>query len=358
MSDPIIILSALFILLIIVFGFVFIIKKMDSKFNNIIVDVNNNVSENNLKMVNNINTILQQNNTGVSENYNSQLKTIATSHTENMEVFSKVLGDKVNDSTSVTNKLLNQLTEKITSIEQAKKEITKLSENVIGLENVLANKQARGAFGEIQLDKIMGEIFSNYQYTLQRKLSNDSRVDCALSMPNDLILSIDSKFPLESYKKIIEKGNEDLSSKNIKQFKIDIKKHIDVISSKYIISGETSDYAVMFIPSDAVYYELSENHFDLIDYSQRKKIIIVSPSTIVSILLATHALIKDEKMQKEISKFKDLVESLVIDLDRFEKRFDQLGLRSKQIGEELLLVETSFNKIKAKAGKLKSLDID
>lgn len=358
MLDPTNILILLVVILVFMICCFFIIKKIDTKFNTIILDVNSNVSENNLKMVNNINTILQQNNSGVSENYNSQLKTITNAHTENMEVFSKVLGDKVNDSSSTTNKLLDQLTEKITSIEQAKTEITKLSENVIGLENVLANKQARGAFGEIQLDKIMGEIFSNYQYTLQRKLSNDSRVDCALSMPNDLILSIDSKFPLESYKKIIEKENDLVLSKNIKQFKVDIKKHIDVISSKYIISGETSDYAVMFIPSDAVYYELSENHFDLIDYAQKKKILIVSPSTIVSILLATHALIKDEKMQKEISKVKDLIESLVIDLDRFEKRFEQLGLRSKQISEELTLVETSFNKIKTKATKLKSLDIE
>jgi DNA recombination protein RmuC len=307
-----------------------------------------------LKLSNDVLKVNNENTKIISDDFKEQLLLITQSQKNTLDSVDK----KMSNSANQTSDTLKSLFEKISLLDHTKDEITKLSSNVIDLEKVLSNKQARGAFGEMQLDKLMGEIFSNYQYKMQYKLSNDTRVDCALTMPNDLVLGIDSKFPLESYRNMDSSDGDIEFKKYLKQFKVDIKKHIDTISNKYIISGETSDYSVMFLPSDAIFFELSDKYFDLLEYSQKKKVLIVSPSTIISILLATHALLKDEKMQKQIGKVKDLISGLSVDFDRFEKRFGELGVRQKQSAEEYALVQTSFNKIKSKTIKLETLNLD
>lgn len=320
-------------------------------------NIEEKLSSNNINVYKDLNEAIQNQNKIANEDYHNKVSSLSNSQKDNVEFLSKLVTEKLSDSSTSINTTLTKVLERLLSLENAGNEMDKLSTHILGLEKVLSNKQARGAFGEVQLDKIMEEIFSNYQYTMQKKLSNDSRVDCALNMPNDKVLGIDSKFPLETYKKMVD-GDQKSYELHLKQFKVDIKKHIDVISSKYIIPTETSDYAIMFLPSDAIYYEISDSHFDLIDYAQKKKVLIVSPSTIISILLTTHSLLKDEKLYKQIGKIKVLIEGLYKDLELFNKRFEQVELRGRQLNDEVSAVNTSLGKIKSKTEKIKAFDVN
>lgn len=334
-------------------------SKMSLLMTEMLLKINESNNEVNNKNMSNIVDLLEKNSTKNANDFLSKIESFDDKQKDSI----KYLNDSVNlmleSSTEKTNKTMQEFQKKLAVFDSAQEGISNLSGKVVSLEKVLSDKQARGAFGEIQLDKIMGDIFSNTQYQMQYKLSTGSRVDCGIKMPNDLVLGIDSKFPLESFRKLNEENITDKDRENIsKQFKIDIKKHIETIASKYVISGETSDFAVMFLPSESVFFEIQANHNDLITFSQSKKVLIVSPSTLISVLLTTHALLKDNLMQKEIGKMKDLILSMIIDFDRFDSRITQVNTRAKQLIEELDLVNISYDKIKKKVDKIKVIDVN
>jgi DNA recombination protein RmuC len=264
------------------------------------------------------------------------------------------LDGKIHKNAEVTNSAINNFTEKVAILDESKKSITSLSESVKDFSDILVNKQSRGLLGEIQLEQIISNIFPKSLYEMQYILSNSTRVDCAVRVSKDKILPIDSKFPLESYKKII---NED-DQTYFKKFKTDIKKHIDDISRKYIIENETSNFAVMFIPSNAIYEYIYDKHHDLIEYSIQKRVTIVSPPTLSTILITYNGLFKDEIMSKEIIAVKNLILGSIDDSDRLKKRLDSCIARYKQLGDEFDGIKVSLNKICSKHDKIKEMDIE
>ena len=318
-------------------------------------EMNNNSNISNIKHVV---EFLSKSSASSSDEFKKQLAVINNNQNSYLSEMMKVVNERLEQNNKDAGDTFEKISEKITIFSQAQEKMDNLSGSILSLETILSDKQARGAFGEVQLEKIIKDIFSDYQYSMQYKLKTGARVDCAINMPNNLILSVDSKFPLESFRNIYSESlmgkDKDKASK---QFKVDLKKHIDAISSKYVVNGETSDYAIMFLPSESVFLEVCNNHMDITSYSQSKKVAIVSPSTLVSVLLTTHALLKDELMQKQISKVKDLVVSLLKDSERLEDRLNGVNGKFKQSKDELDLVNISFNKMISKINKIKNIDV-
>jgi DNA recombination protein RmuC len=339
-------------------------SELGDKFNNINTTLNtsminfmesvNNSSSNNINSVFDLMDKSFKNN---SEYLKGHIDDIRKQTIETLDSISKNVNSRVDVGFEKTNTTFNQISEKIAILNDAQEKIDSLSGNVIKLENVLSNKQSRGAFGEVQLEKIVSDVFPNKQYSMQQKLSNNSRVDCALNMPDGIVLAIDSKYPLESYQKLIK---NDITEKErdtaTKQFKTDIKKHIEDISRKYIIPNETSEVAIMFIPAESVFFELQNNHFDLIQLAQSKKVIIVSPTTLMSVLITTYGLVKDDIMKKEIGKIKEIIVNLGKDGERLGSRMEQIKTRAKQMSEEITLADTSLYKIVGKIKKIQNME--
>ncbi|WP_428026502.1 DNA recombination protein RmuC [Arcobacter sp.] len=333
-------------------------RSNESSFRETLIELSRSDAMKNTALMKEIIELFQKNNKEQTENFNAQLKELSEKTSSTQESMSENFNKKMQEQFENSYKNIEDFSKKFTLLEQSSCLMDKLSGSIDGLKNTLSDRKARGSFGEVQLEKIIGDVFSNFHYNMQYKLSNGSRVDCAIKMPNNLVLGIDSKFPLETYRKTIEENEPKEVEKLYKQFKIDIKKHIDTISSKYIINGETSEFAVMFLPSESIFLEIYDKHFDLITYSQNKKVLIVSPSTIMSVLLISHGLLKNEIVQKEVKNIQDLVSTLLKDYDRMDERFEQLKARANQLVNELNLVEISYGKIRTKAEKIKGLELD
>ena len=196
---------------------------------------------------------------------------------------------------------------RLATIDEAQKKIDGLTSNVVSLQELLGDKRARGAFGEVQLEALVANILPPNAYEIQATLSNGKRVDCILKLPEPTgSVAVDSKFPLENYRKMFAPGvTEADRAAAQKLFKQDVKNHVDDICAKYIIPGETSEGAVMFVPAEAVFAEIHAYHPDLVDYAMQKRVWIVSPTTLMAILNTARAVIKDVETRKQVHIIKD-----------------------------------------------------
>jgi len=230
-----------------------------------------------------------------------------------VDALTRSTDDRLKEISGQVDKRLNEGFEKTTAtfadvvkrlvlIDEAQKKITELSGNVVSLQEVLADKRSRGAFGEVQLNSLVRNVMPESSFAFQYTLSNSTRVDCMLFLPEPSgSIGIDSKFPLESFRKMtdIECAEADRQVAE-KQFKRDIKKHIKDIAGKYIISGETSDGAVMFIPAEAVFAEIHAHHYELVEEAQRARVWLVSPTTLMAVLTTARAVLKDSATRKQV----------------------------------------------------------
>lgn len=244
-------------------------------------------------------------------------------------------------------------------IDQAQQKITELSGNVISLQQVLADKRTRGAFGEVQLNGLVQNVMPEQNYKFQYTLPNNTRVDCAIFLPNPTgTICIDAKFPLENYQKMMDihlsESEKTLASR---QFKLDIKKHITDISDKYIIPGETSDGAIMFIPAEAVFAEIHGHHPDLVQQAQQAKVWICSPTTLMAILTTASAAIKDDATRKQIHIIQQHLVDLGKDFDRFQIRMGKLAKHIEQAHQDVGDVHTSAKKITSRFEKIENVEL-
>ncbi len=219
---------------------------------------------------------------------------------------------------------------------------------------ILNNKQDRGYFGEQQLEVLIGDIIPKDYYLCQYTLKNNSRADFVIKLPKDLILCIDSKFPLESYMKIIDNKTVE----NEKLFIRDIKKHIDDISSKYIVKNETMEYAVMYLPSESLFVEIMTNHKLLNNYAYSKKVILTSPNTIIAILSNTIAMIKDEIIQKQQLIIQDNLSKILKDFERMKKRKEDLNSIVNNLNNKIEEINISEEKMVKNIEKIVNLDLN
>jgi len=244
-------------------------------------------------------------------------------------------------------------------IDEAQKKITELSSNVVSLQEVLADKRSRGAFGEVQLSGLIRNVMPESSFSFQYTLSNNKRVDCMLFLPDPTgNVAIDAKFPLESFQVMtnIEKSEAERKSSE-QQFRIDIKRHIVAIAEKYIIPGETSEGAVMFIPAEAIFAEIHAHFPDLVEQAQKAKVWMVSPTTMMAILTTARAVLKDEATRKQVHVIQEHLGYLAKDFDRFQKRMDNLARHIEMANSDVKEVHVSAKKISSRFSKIEKVEL-
>jgi DNA recombination protein RmuC len=258
-----------------------------------------------------------------------------------------------------TTATFSDVLKRLALIDEAQKKITELSGNVVSLQEVLADKRSRGAFGEVQLAALVRNIMPENSFKLQYSLPNNTRVDCILFLPEPSgHIAIDSKFPLESFRKITDLDLAD-SERLIaeRQFKQDIKKHIKDIAEKYIIPGVTSDGAVMFIPAEAVFAEIHAHYYDLVEEAQRVKVWLVSPTTLMAVLTTARAVLKDSATRKQVHLIQEHLVVLSKDFERFQVRMKKLSTHIQQANKDVEDVNTSANKISSRFEKIEKVEL-
>lgn len=245
-------------------------------------------------------------------------------------------------------------------IDEAQKKITELSQHVVSLQDVLIDKRARGAFGEVQLAALIANVLPSTHYALQHTLSNQKRADCILFLPQPTgNLVIDAKFPLETYQKLMNCEPLAVERKNLQQqFKQDLQKHIKDIAEKYIIPEETADGAVMFIPAESIFAEIHANYPEIIALSQRLKVWLVSPSTLMAVLTTARAVLKDDATRQQVHIIQKHLHALADDFQRFEKRMDKLTKHIDLAHQDVNEVNTSAKKISQRFQKIEAVELE
>lgn len=258
-----------------------------------------------------------------------------------------------------TAKSLGALHERLETIDKAQANIEKLSGNVLSLQDILSNKQTRGAFGEIQLNDIVGKALPRDSYTLQATLSNGRRADCLIHLPNPPgPIAIDSKFPLEAYEALRRADTQWELNEAAKLMRQAVKKHIADISDKYILEGETADGALMFLPSEAVYAELHANFPELVREGFEKRVWIVSPTTCMATLNTMRAILKDARMREQAGAIRKELSLLHADVERLGTRVGNLDRHFGQAAKDLEDIKISAEKAGKRAHRLDNFDFE
>ena len=245
-------------------------------------------------------------------------------------------------------------------IDEAQKKITELSSNVVSLQEVLSDKRSRGAFGEVQLNALIRNIIPPGHFRVQHTLSNGRIADCVLFLPQPTgTIAIDAKFPKEAYDRLCDVSRSEIERKAAeKQFRIDVRKHIHDISSKYIISGETSEGAVMFIPAEAIFAEIHAHHPEIVSEAFAARVWLVSPTTLMAILNTARAVLKDEATRKQVHVIQMHLGLLAKDFDRFQARMESLSKHIRQANDDVEKVHISAGKISARFEKIERVEIE
>lgn len=294
----------------------------------------------------------------IFEALNEQKLSVLKIIDEKLFAVTKSVDDGLQQSANKTNETLTALRERLAKIDAAQQKISSLSEQVVSLQEVLSNKQARGAFGEIQLNDLVTSILPPSAYSFQALLSNGKKADCVLNLPNPPgTIIIDAKFPLESYYALrhAEKERDKLEAERF--FRASVIKHIKDISEKYIISGETAESALMFLPSEAIYAELHANFIDVVEHSYKAKVWIVSPTTLMATLNTIRAILKDAHMREQAGVIQKEVSLLIDDICRLDERVENLSRHFKQAGDDIDSIKVSSGKISKRVQKIETIEL-
>ncbi|QJF49953.1 DNA recombination protein RmuC [Roseobacter ponti] len=267
--------------------------------------------------------------------------------------------ETLNGSSKQTNTSLTQLQERLAVIDKAQDNITRLSGDVLSLQDILSNKQTRGAFGEIQLNDIVSKALPRDSYSLQATLSNGKRADCLIHLPNPPgPIVIDSKFPLEAYEALRRAETEYELSEAAKMLRTSVRKHITDISQRYIIEGETADGALMFLPSEAVYAELHANFPELVRAGFDARVWIVSPTTCMATLNTMRAILKDARMREQTGAIRKTLKLLHRDVELVVERVGKLDTHFRQAREDLDGIGTAAERAGKRAMRLDNFDFE
>ena len=276
-----------------------------------------------------------------------------------------LINEKVNErldqNFEKTNKTFMNVIERLSKIDEAQKKIESLSTDIINLESILTDKKTRGIFGEVNLKHILVSVFGERNdslYRLQYTLSNGMVADACLFAPEPLgTICIDSKFPLEHYQIMTDKKKSTEVRENaLKLFRQDMKKHIDAISDKYIIQGETTNQAILFLPAEAIFAEVNAYHSDILEYAYRKKVWITSPTTLISTLTVIEMIVKNMERDKYTSIIHDELNKLGLEFSRYKERWDRLARSIQTVNKEIENVSITSDKISKKFESIHQVD--
>lgn len=269
------------------------------------------------------------------------------------------MNENLHGSARRTAQSLGDLQQRLQSIDKAQENITKLSGDVLSLQDILSNKQTRGAFGEIQLTDIVGKALPKDSYTLQATLSNGKRADCLIHLPNPPgPIAIDSKFPLEAYEQLRRAETQEQVTRAAQQLRLSLRKHIRDISERYIIEGETADGALMFLPSEAVYAELHANFPEVVREGFTARVWIVSPTTCMATLNTMRAILKDARMREQAGAIRKELSLLYADVDRLGSRVENLDRHFGQAAKDIADIKISADKAGRRARRLDNFDFE
>ncbi|MGZ8983233.1 MAG: DNA recombination protein RmuC [Methylotenera sp.] len=269
------------------------------------------------------------------------------------------VSERLDEGFKKTNQTFIDVMARLATIDEAQKKIDGLTTNVVSLQELLGDKRSRGAFGEVQLEALVRNVLPVNSFAMQHTFENGTRADCALFLPDPTgTVAVDSKFPLENYHRMFNSkltDAEQLSAE--KQFKLDVKKHVDDIANKYIISNVTSDGAVMFIPAEAVFAELHAYHADVIEYAMNKRVWVVSPTTLMAVLNTARAVLKDVETRKQVHVIKEELGKLSKDFGRFDLRMKKLADNIRQAHENAQDVHISSQKISQRFAQIERVEL-
>lgn len=335
------------------------------------LDLNDKMSHGQLQMQQLIHDTVQKQMTDVREQMNHSFKQHASSLTSHLQLLTEeirthLLGltqqvnHKLTEGFEKTSSTFIDVVKRLTIIDEAQKKITELSSHVVSLQDVLVDKRARGAFGEVQLSSLIANMIPATHYQMQYTLSNQKRADCILFLPDPTgNVVIDAKFPLENYQRYINIEIGSVERKSLQQqFRQDIQKHIKDIAEKYIIPTETSDGAMMFIPAESIFAEIHANFPDLIALSQRLKVWLVSPSTLMAVLTTAKAVLKDDATRKQVHIIQKHLHALADDFQRFDKRMDKLSKHINLAYQDVSEVNTSAKKITSRFQRIEAVEVE
>ena len=297
---------------------------------------------------------------------NTQLNNDFDKINEKLEHKLTVIDNKVNErldqNFEKTNKTFTSVLERLSKIDEAQKKIDTLSNDIVSLQSVLTDKKTRGIFGEVNLKNIMVSVFgenNNNIYKMQYTLPNKTIADCILFAPEPLgMIAIDSKFPLENYQNMIDKKNSVEKREQYERlFKIDMKKHIDAISSKYIIPNVTSNQAILFLPAEAIFAEVNAYHSDIIEYAYKKRVWLTSPTTLISTLTTIQVVIKNLERDKYASVIHKELGLLDTEFKRYKERWDKLYRSIETVSRDVKDIHTTTDKITKRFNSINQVEV-
>ena len=285
---------------------------------------------------------------------------------EKIDTRLRMINDKVNEridqNFEKTNRTFNSVLERLAKIDEAQKKIDNLSNDIVSLQGILTDKKSRGIFGEINLKHIMCNVFgeSSKIYQMQYSFQNGTIADCVIFAPEPLgTVAIDSKFPLEHYQIMVDKKEPQIiRDQALKAFKLDMKKHIDAISNKYIIPGVTSDQAILFLPAEAIFAEVNAYHQDIIDYAYKNKVWITSPTTLISTLTTIQIIIKNIERDKYALVIHKELKFLSEDFKRYKDRWDKLSRSIETVSKDVKDIHTTTDKISKRFDSINQVEIE
>lgn len=305
-------------------------------------------------------SLLQETLKGMTAHFNERVQQLSQTVDGRLSEISGKVAERLDEGFKKTNETFTSVMSRLAVIDEAQKKIEGLASNVVSLQEILGDKRSRGAFGEVQLEALVRNSLPPDAYAFQYTLKSGARADCVLILPAPTgTVCVDSKFPLENYSRMFDDSlvtsERDAARR---QFKTDVKKHVDDIAAKYIVEGETSDGAVMFLPAEAVFAEIHAYHPDLVEHAQKKRVWLTSPTTLMAVLNTARAVIRDSETRRMAHVIKDELGKLAKDFFRFDERMKKLAAHIEQANKDVGEVRISSDKISRRFQQIERVELE
>ncbi|GAC1333427.1 MAG: DNA recombination protein RmuC [Beijerinckiaceae bacterium] len=295
----------------------------------------------------------------VAEVLGSRQADLARLVTERLDAVGSRVGQGLENQSRTTGDHLSKLNERLAVIDAAQAKLTGLTQEVVGLKDILANKQARGAFGQGRMEAIVKDGLPPSAYEFQYTLKKGTRPDCIIRLPgDDRVLVIDAKFPLEAFSALKAADSDELRKQAMSRVRSDIGKHVKDICERYFVPGETQDLAILFVPSESVYADLAEHFDDLVQKAHNARVIIVSPSLLMMAIQVMQTIVRDARVRDQVHDIQKEVRLLVDDVGRLRTRVGKLDAHFRQAQDDVAAITTSTEKITRRGDKIDQIDFE
>ncbi|HHW69294.1 MAG TPA: DNA recombination protein RmuC [Tenericutes bacterium] len=299
----------------------------------------------------------------INRNINDDFNNLNEKIDYRLRLINEKVNERLDENFEKTNKTFTSVLERLSKIDEAQKKIDNLSTDIVSLQSVLTDKKSRGIFGEVNLKHILSNVFgenNNNIYKMQYNFNNGTIADCVLFAPEPMgTIAIDSKFPLENFQIMVDKKYSQVEREQAeKMFKSDMKKHIDAISSKYIIPGVTTDQAILFLPAEAIFAEIHAYHQDILEYSFKKRVWITSPTTLISTLTTLQIVIKNIERDKYTSVIHKELKLLDEEFGRYKDRWDKLYRSIETVSKDVKDIHTTTDKITKRFNSINQVEME